>query len=94
MLLGDTDVEGAFRETGRRNMSRPRARRHGGGDRHDLRVDLSVLDQFLGRRPWCSRGGPGLDGLGLLTRDHVELHNAVVLVGGVLGGAIALALFA
>ncbi|MNS64699.1 hypothetical protein D3C72_978350 [compost metagenome] len=89
VLLGDADVEGAVGE-GLTEQVQPRAGRHGGGDGHDAGVGPGVLDQ-LGAEDLGVAGGVG-DGLGLLARDDVELDHAVILVGAVLSGGVALAL--
>src|SRR5690606_40469268 len=62
-----------------------------GGDRDDLRVVIGPLYQFLGEDLGVA-GGAGLRRLGLETGDYVDLDRRVVLVSGVLGRRVALAL--
>ena len=66
------------------------ARGHGGIDGDNARIVLGFLDQRLGKDRGI--GGRIGDRLGLRPGDDVELGDAVIFVGRVLGGAIALAL--
>ena len=90
VLFGDADVEGSIRESFGEQIE-ARARRHGGGDGDDLVVALGLLDQFLREHLGIGRR-VGLGGFVLRSGDHVELGDGVVLVGGVFGGTVALAL--
>ena len=89
VLFGDADIIGPLGE-GLTEQVQPRARRHGGGDGHDGRIDLGVFDQF-GPEHLGVAGGVG-DGLGLFARHHVELDHRMEFVGAALGGGVALAL--
>ncbi len=57
---------------------------------HDLLVALRLGDQRLGEDARVARRARG--GLGLHAGDDVELHDAVIFVGAVLGRGVALAL--
>ena len=89
MLFGNADIEGAIGE-GLGEAVDAGARRHRGGDRDDLVVDLRFLDQLRGKDVLVARrAGLGLD---LRAGDDVEFLDAVVFVLGGFGGAVALAL--
>ena len=89
MLLGDAHVEDAIREGVAENIHAG-ARRHGGGDAHDLVIMLRGLHQALAE----DAGIGGRIGLGfhLRTADEVKGVDAVQLVGRRFGGSVALAL--
>ena len=89
MLLGDADVERALREALGEQVQAG-AGRHGGGDGDDPVVPLGLLDQFLGEDLGVLRRRRLA--LGLLAGDDIELGHGVQLVGGALGGRVALAL--
>ena len=89
MLLGDADIEAAFREA-LGELVEAGARRHRRGDRDDLAVGLGLGDQRLGEHRLVGRRVG--DRLALLAGDDVELDHAVILVGARLGRRIALAL--
>ena len=89
VLLGDADVEAAVGEFLGEQVE-PGARRHRGGDGDDLVVLLRFLDQGLGEH--LGVGGRGRLRLRLRAGRHVELDDAVILVGGFLGRLVALAL--
>ncbi len=89
MLLGNAGVEDAAgKEFG--ELVEPGARGHGGGDGDDARIVLGFLDQRGGEDGGVGGGVGGRLGLG--AGDDVELGDAVILVGRVLGRGIALAL--
>ena len=89
MLLGDADVEGAFRECLAEQVD-PGARRHGRRDRHDPVVLLGFLDQGVGEDLGVARRVRRR--LVELAGDDVELADAVIPVRGGLGRLVALAL--
>ena len=89
VLLGDADVIDPLGEALGHQVNAG-AGRHGGGDGDDAVVLLGALQELRPEHLGVG-GGVGL-GLGLLARDHVEADDAVILVGGVLGGGVALAL--
>ena len=89
MLLGDADVEGSLRKRLAENVDAG-ARGHRRGDADDLVILLGFLDQAVAQHAGVGRR-VGLR-LGLLAGDDIELHDAVVFVGGALGVGIALAL--
>ena len=89
MLLGDPDIVGAVRETLTKEVKACTGG-HGGGDGDDAIIALSLLDQ-LGRKD-LGVAGRRSRGLGLLAGDDIELDHPMVLVGGIFGWGIALAL--
>ena len=89
MLLRDADVEAA-RGVRLGELVEPGARRHGGGQRHDLLVALRLLDQAVREHAGIARR-LGL-ALLLLARHHVELAERVATVRCALGRLVALAL--
>ena len=89
VLLGDADVEGAVGEFLAEQVE-PGAGRHRGGDRDDLVVLARFLDQAFGEHLGVGRRVRLR--LGLLAGDDVELDHAVILVGGLFGRRVALAL--
>ena len=91
VLLGDADVEGALGKLLAEQVE-PGARRHRRGDGDDLVVLARLLDQALGEHLGVGRRVRLR--LGLRAGDDVELDDAVIFVGGLLGRRIALALLA
>ena len=89
VLLGNADVEGAGRVR-LCELVHAGARRHGGGDGADPIIGVRQLRQCLAEHVLIGRGAGRA--LALLAGDDVELGNAVILVGGVFGGRVALAL--
>ena len=89
MLLGDADVEGALGKFLLEQVE-PGARRHRRGDGDDLVVLARFLDQALAEHLGVVRRAALR--LGLRAGGDVELDHAVILVGGVLGRGVALAL--
>ena len=89
MLFGNADIEGARREA-IAEFVEAGARRHGGGDRHDLVVLLGMSDEAVGEDARIGRRvGRGFR---LCAGDDVKLRDAMIFVGGFFGGRIALAL--
>ena len=90
VLFGDTDVEATIGEFFGEKI-KPGSRRHRGGDSDDL----IVLPRFLDEGFCIDLGVGGCGGfrLCLRARRHVELDDAVILVGRFFGGLVALALF-
>ena len=78
MLLGDAHIEGASGISLAEEIE-PCARRHGGGDRHDLVVMPGLFDEAVGEDLRVG-GRIGL-GLGLRAGHHVEGVHAMVFVG-------------
>ena len=89
MLLGNAHVKAAG-GVRMRELVHPGAAGHGGGDGDNALVGLGQLGQRLAKHVLIA-GRPGR-GLHLLAGDDVELLHPVILVGGSLGGGIALAL--
>ncbi len=89
MLFGNADVKGTIREPFGKDID-PGTRRHGGRNRGDLVIGFGksgqrfAVDLGVGRCIGC--------GLGLFAGDNVELGDTMILVGGIFGRAIALAL--
>ena len=87
MLLGNPHIECAGRKA-RAEKVKPRAIRHRGGYGDDLRVDLCLADERLGKNlgvAWRVGGG-----FLLLTRLDVEFRGGMPPVGAVFGVALAL----
>ena len=89
MLLGNADVERAMRERLLEDIDAG-ARRHRRGHRDDAIVLARFLDEAFAEHLGVGRR-IGLR-LGLLAGGDVELDDAVILVGRLLGGLVALAL--
>ena len=89
MLLGDADIEAALGEL-LGELVEPGARRHGRVDGDDLLVLLGHLDQRVGEHLGVARRARRR--LHLRARDDVELADAVILVGRLLGRPVAVAL--
>src|SRR5208337_106359 len=89
MLLCNANVEATLRERLFEEIE-PRTRGHGRGDGYDLIVFAGFLDQAFSEDFRVARG-PGL-ALVLRAGHNVELVYAVIFVGGVLGGRVALPL--
>ena len=89
VLLGNANVEGAG---GVRlgELVHAGARRHRGGDRADPIIGVRQLRQRLAEHVLISRRA--WRALGFFAGDDVELGHAMILVGGVFGGRVALAL--
>ena len=89
MLLGDSDVEHPIGK-GPGELVDAGARRHRRGDRADRRIAPRLGDQRLGEHAGIARR-PGR-ALVLLAGQHVELLDAVELVGRGLGRRVAMPL--
>jgi hypothetical protein len=89
VLLGNADIEAAAREALGEEVEAG-AFGHRGGDRDDALIALGFADQALGEDLGVGRRVRGRLLLG--AGHHVELADAVVLVGGGLGGGVTLAL--
>ena len=90
MLLGDADIEAAIGKLLGEKVE-PGARRHRRGNGNDLVVLPRFLDEGFGVDFGVGRRGRFRLGLG--TRCHVELDDAVIFVGRFFGRLVALALF-
>jgi len=89
VLLGDADVEAAMRKALGEELQ-PRPVGHRGRHRGNALVLRRLGDQAPGEDLGIGRRVGGR--LLLLPRHHVELRDAVPLVGAFLGGGVALAL--
>ena len=89
MLLGDADVEGPRRKPGLHVVDAG-AVRHGGGDGDDPRIGLGLAHQRLAEDRGIARRARLR--FRLRTGRHVELGDAMILVGGLLRRRVALAL--
>ncbi|GCD70756.1 hypothetical protein NBRC3280_3391 [Acetobacter pasteurianus NBRC 3280] len=90
MLLGNAHIKKPVRVSLGKGIQ-PRARRHGGGDGGNLVVGSSTACEFAGEHGGVARRACGA--FFLLTGNHVELGNGVILVSGFFGRLIAVAFF-
>ena len=90
MLFGNADVEGPLRKR-LLDLVEASARGHRRRDRHNLVVARHLGLQRVGEDAGVARR-PAARPLVLLSADDVELDDAVIFVGAVLGRSVALAL--